>query len=144
MCQVFTSIGGSIFIIVEQVAVLAAVDHQHVAPALALLYVVGTVGGAIGATVSGAIWTNTFKHALSIKLPVSALPKLDKIYDNLDTQLSYGVGSVTRLAIQQSYGYAQTRMLAAGAGVIGLAIAWTFMIRNINLAAKPQVTGMVF
>ena len=144
MCQVFISIGGSIFIIVEQVAVLAAVDHQHVAPALALLYVVGTVGGAIGATVSGAIWTNTFKHALSVELPASALPKLDKIYDDLNAQLSYDVGTVTRLAIQQSYGYAQTRMLAAGVGVIGLAIVWTFMIRNINLDAKPQVTGMVF
>lgn len=100
MCQAFISIGGSIFIIVEQVAILAAVDHQHVAAALALLYVVGTVGDAIRATVSGAIWTNTFKHALRMDLPSSALPKLDKIYDDLSAQLSYAVGGPTRLAIQ--------------------------------------------
>lgn len=85
-----------------------------------------------------------FRHALRVNLPASALPKLDKIYDDLNAQLSYDVGSVTRLAIQEAYGYAQTRMLAAGVGVIGLAIIWTFMIRNINLAAKPQVAGMVF
>ena len=50
MCQVFISIGGSIFILVEQIAILAAVDHQHVAAALALLNVVGTVGNAMGST----------------------------------------------------------------------------------------------
>lgn len=43
MCQIFISMGGSIFIIVQQVAVLAAVDHQHIAAALALLYVVVSV-----------------------------------------------------------------------------------------------------
>ena len=144
MCQVFISMGGSIFIIVEQVAILAAVDHQHFAAALALLYVVGTVGDAIGATLSGAIWTNTFRHALNQNLPSPALEKLDKIYDNLNTQLGYNTGSPTRIAIQQSYGYAQTRMLAVGLGVMGLAIAWTLMIRDIDVAAIAQVRGMVF
>jgi hypothetical protein len=48
MCQIFISIGGSIFIIIEQLAILAAVDHQHVAAVLTLLNVVGTVGDAMG------------------------------------------------------------------------------------------------
>ncbi|KKY14145.1 putative mfs siderophore iron [Phaeomoniella chlamydospora] len=144
MCQIFISIGGSIFIIVEQIAILAAVDHQHVATVLALLYVVGTVGDALGATISGAIWTNTFYKALERNLPDSALSNIDNIYEDLDTQLSYPVGSAARLAIQKSYGYAQTRMLAAGVGVMALAFIWTLMIRNINLTKIPQVKGMVF
>ena len=144
MCQVFISIGGSIFIIIQQVAILAAVDHQHVAAVLALLYVVGTVGGAIGATVSGAIWTNTFRKALERYLPESALPDLDTIYEDLDTQLSYPVGSPERLAIQESYGYAQTRMLAAGTVIMALSFIWTLLIRNINVAKIEQVKGMVF
>ncbi|KAL6699334.1 major facilitator superfamily domain-containing protein [Trichoderma pleuroticola] len=144
MCQVFISIGGSIFIIIEQLAILAAVDHQHVAAALALLNVVGTVGDAMGATISGAIWTNTFQKALERYLPESALPDLDSIYEDLDTQLSYPVGSAVRLAIQKAYAYSQTRMLAAGTGVMGLAIIWMLMIRNINLAKVAQVKGMVF
>lgn len=144
MCQVFTSIGGSIFIIIEQLAVLAAVDHQHVAAVLALLNVVGTVGGAMGGTISGAIWTNTFKRALSRNLAPSALSNLDAIYENLDKQLSYPGRSPTRLSIQQSYGYAQTRMLAAGTGIMALAFAWMLMIRNINVAKVVQVKGMVF
>ncbi|KAL6789513.1 major facilitator superfamily domain-containing protein [Trichoderma sp. SZMC 28013] len=144
MCQVFISIGGSIFIIIEQLAILAAVDHQHIAAALALLNVVGTVGDAMGATISGAIWTNTFQKALERYLPESALPDLDIIYEDLDTQLSYPVGSAVRLAIQKAYAYSQTRMLAAGTGVMGLAIIWMLMIRNINLAKVAQVKGMVF
>ena len=144
MCEVFISIGGSIFIIIQQVAMLAAVDHQHIAVALALLYVVGTTGGAIGATISGAIWTNTFRSALEMFLPEEALPDLDTIYEDLDTQLSYEIGSPERLAIQEAYGYAQTRMLAAGTSFMVLTIVAVLLIKNINVSKIRQVKGMVF
>ncbi|KAK4150832.1 major facilitator superfamily domain-containing protein [Chaetomidium leptoderma] len=144
MCEVFISIGGSIFIIIQQVAILAAVDHQHVAVALALLYVVGTTGGAIGATVSGSVWTNTFRKALETNLPEAALPDLDAIYSDLETQLSYAIGSLERVAIQASYGYAQTRMLAAGTSFMVLAFVGALLIRNINVSKIQQVKGMVF
>lgn len=144
MCQVFTSIGGSIFIIIQQVAILAAVNHQHVAAVLALLNVVGTVGGAMGATISGAIWTNTFKKALEMYLPESELVNIDAIYEDLDTQLSYEVLTPARVAIQEAYGYAQTRMLSAGTGSMALAIIWVLLIRNINVGKIAQVKGMVF
>ncbi|KAI9488892.1 major facilitator superfamily domain-containing protein [Zychaea mexicana] len=144
MCQVFISIGGAIFIIVEQLAILAAVDHQHIAAALGVLYVVGTCANAIGATICGAIWSNVFEPALIMYLPESALSNLDMIYEDLETQLSYEVGSPERLGIQEAYGYAQTRMLAVGTGIMGLAIVWTIMIRNINLTKVAQVKGMVF
>ncbi|OBT58447.1 hypothetical protein VE04_01726 [Pseudogymnoascus sp. 24MN13] len=144
MCQVFISIGGSIFILICQVAILAAVDHQHVAAVLALLNVAGTIGNAMGSTISGAIWTNTFEKALERNLPTSALPDLSTIYEDLETQLSYEVGSPTRLAIQESYGYAQTRMLAAGTGIMCLAFISLILIRNINVAKVAQVKGTVF
>ncbi|KAG2207990.1 hypothetical protein INT46_010356, partial [Mucor plumbeus] len=144
MCQVFISIGGSVFIIVEQVAVLAAVDHQHVAAVLGLLSVVGTASGAIGATICGTIWANTFQYALAEYLPAEAMDNFDLIYEDLPTQLSYEVGSEVRLAIQEAYGYAQTRMLAAGTGIMGLCIIWVFLIRNIDLNKVSQVKGTVF
>lgn len=144
MCQIFISIGGAVFIIVEQLAILAAVDHQHVATALALLNVVGTVGGAAGSTISGGIWTNTFYKALQSRLPQSALGDIDLIYEDLDTQTSYAIGSATRVAIQDAYAYSQTRMLAAGTGIMGLAIIWALMIRNIDLKKTAQVKGTVF
>jgi MFS family permease len=144
MCEVFISIGGSVFIIVQQISILAAVDHQHVAAALALLSVVGTVGNAMGATISGAIWTNTFYTALEKFLPDSALPDIDTIYEDLDTQLSYDPGSPERTGIQQAYGYSQTRMLAAGLGIMGLSFIWVMLVRNIDLRKRAQTKGTVW
>lgn len=144
MCEIFISMGGSVFILLVQLGVLAAVDHQHVAAVLASLYVSGTVGGAIGNTISGAIWTNTFLGALQRNLPESALANATLIYADLETQLSYPVGSLERIAIQESYGFAQTRMLAAGVGIMALCIFWVLMLRNLDLNKKGQTKGMVF
>lgn len=144
MCQIFISVGGAVFIMCEQLAILAVADHKHVAAVLALLYVAGNVGGAVGNTVSGAIWTNTFEKALERNLPESALPKLADIYNDLPTQLSYAVGSPERLAIQQAYGYAQTRMLATGTGIMAITFISVLLIRNINVAKITQTKGTVF
>jgi hypothetical protein len=144
MCQIFIAMGGSVFILIEQVAILASSDHQHIAAVLALLYVVGNTGGAIGNAISGAIWTNTFPQALTRYLPESAMADFDDIYGDLDTQLSYELGSPTRLAIQDAYGYAQERMLIAGTAIIGLAFIWILFIKNINVAKISQVKGTVF
>ncbi|KAJ4337654.1 hypothetical protein N0V95_008283 [Ascochyta clinopodiicola] len=144
MCEIFISIGGSVFILLVQLACLAAVDHQFVAAVLALLYVSGTVGGAIGNAISGAIWTNTFFEALMRELPESALPHVLNIYSSLPAQLAYPVGSPERIAIQEAYGYGQTRMLAAGVGIFGLSFIWMFLIRNHDVSKKGQTKGMVF
>lgn len=142
MCQIFISIGGSIFIIVQQLAILAAVDHQHIATALALLNVVGTIGNSAGLTISMSIWNNTYKKALTWYLP--DLSNLEMIYEDVETQLSYPPGSEMRTGIQKAYGYTQVRMLSAGLGVMALAFVWTLMIKNINLKKVAQVKGMVF
>ncbi|KAG9254470.1 putative siderophore-dependent iron transporter [Emericellopsis atlantica] len=145
MCEIFISMGGSVFILLVQLAVLASVDHQHIAAVLAMLYVSGSMGGAIGRTVSGTIWTNTFYKALLRKVPESALPNVVEIYTNLGAQLSYAVGTPERVAIQEAYGYAQARMLAAGLGVSVLMVACIFMIKNIKFSKDTmQTKGVVF
>lgn len=144
MCEIFISISGSIFILCQQLSVLAAVDHQHVAAVLALLFVSASIGGAIGNTISGAIWTNTFLPALLRNLPESALANATVIYSSLPAQLAYPVGSPERLAIQKSYGYAQTRMLAAGTAIMVLCFIWVWMIKNFNVKKMTQTKGVVF
>ncbi len=144
MCEIFISMGGSVFILCMQLAVLAAVDHQHVAAVLSILFVSGTIGGAIGNAISGAIWTNTFETALIRYLPASALPDVASIYASLPVQLSYPVGTVERLAIQKAYGYAQTRMLAAGTGIMSLSFIWMFLMRDLKVSQMSQTKGVVF
>ncbi|KAL2064469.1 hypothetical protein VTL71DRAFT_4963 [Oculimacula yallundae] len=144
MCQIFISVGGAIIIICEQLAVLAASDHQHVAAVLALLYVAGNIGGAIGNSICGAIWTNTFPGALMRFLPEEAQAEFDNIYGDLAAQLSYEVGSPTRIGIQKAYGYAQEKMLIAGTCLMVLSFVWVLMIKNINVAKIAQTKGTVF
>ncbi|CAJ0547028.1 Ff.00g016550.m01.CDS01 [Fusarium sp. VM40] len=144
MTQIFISIGGSVFTICMQLAVLAAVDHQHVAAALAMLNVTGTAGGSIGYTISGAIWTNTFEKALIRYLPSSALDSLADIYGDLAVQLSYAKGTPERIGIQKAYGYAQTRMLAAGTAIMALSFVWVALIRNLKVSEMKQTKGNVF
>ncbi|QDS74377.1 hypothetical protein FKW77_005168 [Venturia effusa] len=144
MCEIFISVGGSVFVLLVQIAVLACVDHQHVAAVLALLYVTGGIGDAVGNTVSGAIWTNTFAKELARQLPASELPQLATIYTSLTAQLAYPVGSEGRIAIQKAYGYAQQRMLAAGLGIMVLCFVWAFLMRNLNVRVNKQTKGVVF
>ncbi|KAL3432943.1 siderophore iron transporter mirB [Aspergillus tetrazonus] len=144
MCEIFISIGGSIFVLLQQLAVLVAVDHQYVAAALAVLFISGGIGGAVGNAISGAIWTNTFLPALMRNLPESAKANAVTIYGDLRVQLSYPVNSPERIAIQESYGYAQARMLAAGTGLMALMFIWMFMVKNYNVKNMSQTKGMVF
>ncbi|KAL0932884.1 Siderophore iron transporter mirB 6 [Colletotrichum truncatum] len=145
MCEIFFSIGGSIFILVMQLSVLAAVDHQYFAAVLSVLYVSGSTGGAIGATISGTIWTNTFLKALQTNLPEPARQNATLIYSSLPMQLSYPVGSPERVAIQLSYGYGQTRMLAAGTAIGAICFVWILLIKNFDVSKKTsQTKGWVF
>ncbi|KAF4224751.1 hypothetical protein CNMCM6457_009005 [Aspergillus fumigatiaffinis] len=143
MCEIFFSAAGSVFILCVQLAVLASVDHQHVAAVLALLFVMGSIGGSIGSAICGAIWTNTFLSRLERNLPASAVPDLAMIYKSLPTQLSYPVGSATRTAIVEAYGYAQARMLIAGTAFMVLGFIWVGMMRNLNVKNMTQTKGNV-
>lgn len=144
MCEVFISIAGATFILCMQVGILAAVEHQYVATALAMLSVTGNIGGAVGSSISGAIWTNTFYRKLGEWLPADALGDLDAIAGDLETQLSYPIGSEVRTIIQRAYGYGQARMLGAGTGIMAIAIVTLFMIRNYDLRKMHQTKGTVF
>lgn len=144
MCQIFIAIGGAIIILCEQIAVMAAADHQHIATVLALLNIFGWLGGAVGSTICGAIWTNSFPQALANLLPDDALEFLDDITGSLDTQLSYEIGSPTRVAIEEAYGVAQKRMLIAGTAIMSLCLVWVWLIKNYNVKKMQQTKGRLF
>ncbi|KAI6907539.1 MFS general substrate transporter [Hortaea werneckii] len=144
MCEIFFSISGAIFILCTQLAVLASVDHQHIAAVLAFLFVMGSIGGSIGAAICGAIWTNTFLPALARNLPQSAMADLPVIYSSLVQQLSYPVGTPERDGIVAAYGYAQPILLAAGTAFMALGFIWVGMMRNLNVKTMVQTKGNLF
>lgn len=142
MCQVFIALGGATMTLTQQVALLAVSDHQDVAALLALLGTIGYIGGAIGNSISGAIWTNTLPEQLQKLLPDSLKSQWEDIYNDLNVQLSYPKGTPARTSIIASYAVAQKRMLIAGTAIMAIALISLCFIQNIKLSRK-QMKGMV-
>lgn len=144
MCQIFLAVGGGTFILIEQVAVLAASKHEEYAAMLALLSTFGNLGGAVGSSVSGSIWTNTLPVKLREYLPADTRDQWSTIYESLDVQLSYPVGSDTRIAIQKAYAISQRNMMIAGTSIMALSVAWVLMVKNIKVKKNTDVSQIIF
>lgn len=145
MAQIFLAFGSGAIMITDEIAILAAVkEQQYFAVAIALVSMCGSIGQAVGLTVSAAIWQDVFPKQLAVYLPEEELPNLVMIYTDLVTQLSYPVGTSTRLAIQRAYGDAQKDLFIAGTCVWVVGIVGTLMWRNINLIGIKQTKGRVF
>ncbi|KAL7907345.1 major facilitator superfamily domain-containing protein [Trichoderma velutinum] len=143
MCQIFISLGAGVVIITSQMAAMTAASHQYIAVVMAILSMFSSIGGAIGLTIAGAIWQAIFPIKLAKYLPPDEQSNLISIYSNLEVQLSYPVGTPTRIAIQRAYGDAQLMMLVAGTAVWAVGFAGVALWRNNNIKNIQQVVGQV-
>uniref|UniRef100_A0A8H7K9X7 Major facilitator superfamily (MFS) profile domain-containing protein n=1 Tax=Bionectria ochroleuca TaxID=29856 RepID=A0A8H7K9X7_BIOOC len=143
MCQIFIAFAGGTCVITQEVAVMAAAEHQHIAVVIAMQYMFSSIGGAIGSTVSSAIWQNEFPKSLAKHLPEESQGNLTSIYGNLVTQLSYPEGSPTRIAIQNAYGEAQRYMLIAATCVLILSLGSVAVWKDLKIKNVKQVKGVV-
>ncbi|KAM0324352.1 hypothetical protein ACHAQA_008133 [Verticillium albo-atrum] len=144
LCQILISIAAGTIMVCDEIAILAAASHQHVAICLAVLGMFGNIGGAIGLTVASTIWQDVFPKRLAEYLPREELPNLPRIYANLSTQLSYPIGSETRIAIQHAYEDGQMWMLAVGTAVWIVGLIGVMMWRDINVIGIKQNKGHVW
>jgi len=131
MCQVFIAFSGGTIVVTQQIAIMAAVGPENVAVALALQALFTAIGGSIGLSISGAIWTNTLQRELARYLPANLQGQLADIYADLATQLSYPVGSAGRTAIIQAYGETQRLMCIASTAVLVVMLFAVFLWRDI-------------
>ncbi|KAJ4165459.1 hypothetical protein LMH87_007091 [Akanthomyces muscarius] len=141
MTQIFVAFAGGPIVVAGEMAMMAPSDHQHVAVVIAILDLFASIGSAIGSTISGAIWTGTFKNELAKRLPSDA--PIDSIYGRIEVQLGYEEGTAIRAGIADAYSASQRYMLATS--VCFLAVAWgcVWMWRDINIHKKKQVKGNV-
>lgn len=144
MCEVFNAFAGGTLVLVEQMGVMANVPHRDVAVGLALLSLVTSVGGAIGQSISGAIWTNTLPGKLASYLPEELKADAATIYGDLTVQLSYEPGSPAREAIIRAYGETQKLMIIASIVALVGPLLWVYMMKNTRLSSNQQTKGLVF
>ncbi|KAL1654308.1 hypothetical protein SLS61_003315 [Didymella pomorum] len=145
MSMVFMAVGSGTIMITDEIAILAAVkEQQHFAVAIALVSMCASIGSAFGLTVSSAIWQEQFPKALMKYIPPEDMANIETIYMDIVTQMSYPIGSPTRIAIQKAYGDGQKYLFIAATTVWILGIAGTIMWRNIDLKSIKQTKGRVF
>lgn len=133
MCQILIAFGGGALVITEQMAIMAAVGPENIAPGLALQALFTAIGYAVGATISGAIWTNTFPQALATYLPDLSATERAGIFASIVTQLEYAPGSAVRDGIDLSYAHSQRLMCIAGTAVLPLAFICVILWRDYRV-----------
>ncbi|KAJ3464739.1 hypothetical protein MRS44_009525 [Fusarium solani] len=144
MCEVLGSVAGGTFVMIEQIAVMASVPHRDVAVGIALLNLITSVGGAIGQSISGAIWTNLMPSKLSKYLPEELQADALTIYGDITQQLAFPWGSPERDAIVKAYGETQKVMLIASVVALAGPIAWITLMKNHRLSEREQTKGLLF
>ncbi|KAK1659163.1 siderophore iron transporter [Colletotrichum godetiae] len=144
MCEVLGALAGGTIVMVEQIAVMSSVPHRDVAVGLALLSMVTSVGGAIGSSISGAIWTNLMPSKLEKYLPNELKGEALLIYGDLTRQLSHEWGTPERDAIVLAYGETQKIMIIASLVALAGPILWVSLMKNHKLSEKSQTKGVLF
>ncbi|MCJ1434969.1 hypothetical protein MMC27_004339 [Xylographa pallens] len=101
--QIAVGIGGGMLNVPTQLGVQASVSHGDVAAATAIYLTIVEIGGAVGAAISGAVWTANLPAKLELYLPPAAQSQALNISSSLTVALSYPIGSAERTAINLAY-----------------------------------------
>lgn len=118
MCEIFKAFAGGSLVICEEMAAMASGSHDTVAVSFAMVGLSAKIGGSIGSSICGAIWTNTVPQKLKEYLPEGSKQLAPKIYASLKVALNYAIGSPIRDATIKAYGVAQRRMLITGVSIL--------------------------
>lgn len=109
--QIIVGCGGGLLNVPVQLGVQASASHQEVAAATAMFLTSMEMGGAVGAAISGAVWTTFIPKKLLQYLPNETKSQADEIFGKLTEALKYEMGSPTRIAINRAYQETMNRLL---------------------------------
>jgi len=130
-------------VITEEMQVMAAAPHSGVAGMLALIGLFSSVGGAIGAAISGAIWSNTVPGALVAALPEGSKDLASSIYASITVAESYPVGGDIRNAIDVAYSVAMKDLTITATCMCVLLFPCVWFWKDYKVKELRQVRGLV-
>ena len=142
-CQVLLALGGGTLTNTEEIAIMAATDHQHIAVVLAFKAFFAYLGGAVGSAISGAVWTNLGSRYLAENLPEATKGQAREIFASLKEQLAYAVGSPEREAIVRAYQDVQKVQTIAATCIVAVSTIFVVIWRDVNLGERKQTKGRV-
>ncbi|KAL8966296.1 MAG: hypothetical protein Q9197_006064 [Variospora fuerteventurae] len=142
--QIAVGIGGGMLNVPSQLGVQASVSHGEVAAATAIFLTILQIGGAVGAAIAGAVWTENIPKKLALYLPPEAQADASLIFGNLTLAQSYPLGGLERNAINRSYQETMNILLIIAVCLAIPLIPLSLLMKNYKLdQMDQQVAGNV-
>ena len=139
--QIAVGIGGGMLSIPAQLGVQASVSHGYVAAATAIFLTTTEIGGAVGAAISGAVWTKNVPAKLALYLPANSKADATLIFGNLTLAKSYLDGSLERIAIDRSYQETMNILLIIAVCLAAPLIPLSLAMKNYKLDQVREIHG---
>jgi len=125
----------------QQLLTLVLALPADVAIATAIFLTITQVGGAVGGSIAGAVWSTALPSRLQRHLAVDDWDKIPQIIASLPYALSFDPGSATRLAIERSYVDVQKILNWLALAMLGPALVAMSCMKNLNLAKEDPGQG---
>ncbi|KAK9370895.1 major facilitator superfamily domain-containing protein [Lipomyces kononenkoae] len=105
LSQALAGAGGGMLAVASQVGVQASCNHSDTAVATALFLTVFSLGSAVGAAISGAVWTSLLPSRLTKYVPESNRDQVPNIYADFGyaRRMFPDISSPERQAIMHAY-----------------------------------------
>ncbi|MCJ1223370.1 hypothetical protein MMC12_000010 [Toensbergia leucococca] len=142
--QIAVGIGGGMLNVPTQLGVQASVSHGDVAAATAIYLTLVEIGGAVGAAISGAVWTANIPKKLELYLPASDNAQALSIFGNLTLAESFPIGTPERIAVDRAYQETMNILLVIAVCLAIPLIPLSLLMKNYKLNQMDQkVKGKV-
>ncbi|KAJ0417028.1 siderophore iron transporter mirC [Aspergillus carlsbadensis] len=139
--QIIVGMGGGLLNVPVQLGVQASASHQEVAAATAMFLTSMEMGGAVGAAISGAVWTHNIPRKLLLYLPEEHKSEAQEIFGKLTKALSYEMGSPVRVAINRSYQETMNKLLVLALVATVPLIPLSLLMSNYRLDKMSETSG---
>ncbi|KAB8225858.1 major facilitator superfamily domain-containing protein [Aspergillus novoparasiticus] len=134
-------IGRGFYQTASQVSAQAVVTKQELSVVTAVFFASMGVGGAIGTSISGAIWRNNLPTKLRKYLPEELKPQAMAIFQSIVTAKKYAKGTPAREAIDRSYRETQRLLAIGGLCAVSPMLIVMFFLKNVHLDKRDNVVG---
>jgi hypothetical protein len=145
--QIAVGIGGGFLNVPVQLGVQASASHGQVAAVTTVWLTLLEVGGAVGAAISGAIWSTYIPSKLQQYLPPDLAQNYATIYGDVDVASNYTMypaGSPARIAINRAYQETMRYILIGAVCAAAPIVPLSFFLKNYKLdQMKQPVAGKV-
>ncbi|CAO2655829.1 Nn.00g046320.m01.CDS01 [Neocucurbitaria sp. VM-36] len=136
--KTLAGVGRGFYQTAAQVTVQAVVPREDVGIVTAVFFASMNLGGAIGTSVSGAVWRSTLPEKLSAYLPATLKDLAMSIFKSIVIAQKYSVDSEARTAIDRSYRESQKLLAIAATSALAPMLLIMWFIKSVDLR-KDQI-----